>query len=161
VAGEIKPPARAARQAWPMAVRERAEELARDRLMPAAEVKRALSEELGASVPLDTVARWVKELRRREPLDRSAVLRDVADRASLLLSAELDRLERQPAKTRDLGRLDAAVKTLKTLSAVEPSKAGNGRQTLADVAKDEPRDERSEASMHGTEPKRTTVRTAA
>jgi hypothetical protein len=85
---------RASRHAWPLAVREAAEELARDRDRSAADVRRALSEDQGVDVPTDTVARWVKELRRREPIDRASVLRDIADRASLLLSAELDRLER-------------------------------------------------------------------
>jgi hypothetical protein len=83
------------RQAWPDAVRDRASELARDRDLGASEIAAALEEELGATVPLQTVARWVKDLRRLEPIDRPALLRNVADRAACLLSSEVERLERQ------------------------------------------------------------------
>jgi hypothetical protein len=121
------------RQAWPDAVRDRASELARDRDLGASEIAAALEEELGATVPLQTVARWVKDLRRLEPIDRPALLRNVADRAACLLSSEVERLERQTPKTRDLGRLDAVVRTLKTLSGLEASKPSAGRQTLADL----------------------------
>jgi hypothetical protein len=148
---------RASRHAWPLAVREAAEELARDRDRSAADVRRALSEDQGVDVPTDTVARWVKELRRREPIDRASVLRDIADRASLLLSAELDRLERQTAKTRDLGRIDAVAKTLKTLSSIEPSKASNGRQTLADVARSAQTAGTGEGPSPGAEPNRASL----
>jgi len=149
------------RTPWPDAVRELAEELARDRGRTAQTIRASLSEELGADVPLETVQRWAKDLRRREPIDRANLLRDVADRAACLLSAEVERLERQTPKTRDLGRLDAAVKTLKTLSSIEPSKATNGRQTLESVAKLETSDRSGGASSSGTEPNPGTSRRAA
>lgn len=121
-------------QTWPDAVRERAEQLARDPELSASEVRSALSEELSADVPLSTVARWVRELRRLEPIDRQALLRHCADRASVLLAEELTRLERLPSKSRDLQRLDAVIRSLKQLGAIEISKGSRERQTLAGLS---------------------------
>jgi len=157
--GQTQPSERRGR--WPLAVRARAEDLARDRDMSVSEIRRALAEELSADVPIDSVARWVKDLRRREPIDRVDVLRDVADRTALLLSAEVDRLERQTPKTRDLARVDAVAKTLKTLSSVDAGKSTSGRQTLQSVARLEASDGSRDASSLGTEPNPGTSRRAA
>jgi transposase-like protein len=135
------------RAAWSDDVRARAAELARDPDSSAPDVRAALREELGADVPLSTVIRWVRELRRSEPIDRTALLRNVADRAACLLSSELERLERQTPKTRDLGRLDAVVRTLKTLSGLEAGKSASGRQTLGDLQTGAEAPERAEGPM--------------
>ena len=117
---------------WGPNVKARAEELGRDRDLAASDVRRAIREELGADVPLSTVGRWVKDVRRREPIDRQAMIRDVADRATALLSSELARIERQ-TRERDLGKVDVIARTLKTLASIDTGKGGAQRQTLADL----------------------------
>lgn len=121
---------------WAPDVQRRAEELGRDRDLTASDVRRVLREELSADVPVSTVQRWVADVRRREPIDRNALISDVADRATVLLSAELSRQERLSPSGRDLGRIDSIARTLKTLSTVSTGKAGAARQTLADLQTD-------------------------
>lgn len=122
------------REPWSDAVRSRARELARDRELSAPEVREAIREELGQTVPHSTVVRWVREVRRSEPIDRPAVIRDVADRATLLLSEEIGKQERLTPGRRDVNRIDQIAKTLKTLASIETAKAGPARQTLADLS---------------------------
>jgi hypothetical protein len=136
------------RAAWSADVRSRAEELARDFNATASDVRVALQEELGATVALSTVGRWLADVRRREGVNRPALLRSIGDRAACLLSAELDRLERQTGAKRDLARIDAVVRTLKTLSSVETGKTGGGRQTLADLQTGATEPDRDEVPMH-------------
>jgi hypothetical protein len=138
---------RQARARWPVDVQRRAEELGRDRDLSGADVRRALGEEMGADVPISTVCRWVADVRRREPIDRSALLSDVADRATVLLSAELARQERQSPTSRDLARIDAVARTLKILSSVETGKTRAGRQTLGDLQTGAEAPERGEGPM--------------
>jgi hypothetical protein len=139
---------RQARARWPVEVQRRAEELGRDRDLSGVDVRRAIGEELGADVPMSTVCRWVADVRRREPIDRRALLSDVADRATVLLSAELARQERQSPTARDLARIDAVARTLKILSSVETSKQTAGRQTLADLSAGTEPEETQGRPMH-------------
>lgn len=131
---------------WSETVRRRAEEIALETDLSAAAVRAQLGRELGADVPLKTVGRWVLNARPSEAIDRRAVIGETADRAALLLRAEVVRLEQASARTRDLTRLEQVVKALKGLESLSTSKSANGPRTLNDLSAPASEQRRGEAA---------------
>ena len=126
-------PASRRRAPWSEEIRRAAEEHAVDLTLSAEGVRLRIAEDLGEDVPLKTVARWVADVRTGIPVDRKALLSDAADRAAVLLRAEVARIERCQPHKRDLNRLDQAVRTLKTLDGIDVNKRGGGVKTLSDL----------------------------
>lgn len=135
------------RGAWPEEIRSAAQTLGAETDLSASEVRERIAAEHDAAVPVKTVHRWLAEVRGDGPIDRRAVLADVADRASLLLRAEVLRQERRQPQNRDLSRIDQVARTLKTLSSIEPSKSATGAQTLADLNRPAEREQGREAAL--------------
>lgn len=130
----LRPAERRPRSAYPPEVRALVDAATREGVSDRSELRALVRAEHRLEVPEATIGAWQRELRRREPIDRPALLRSVADRASALLSEEITRQERLPSHKRDLARLDQAVRTLKTLDGIGPSKQTGAPQTLSDLS---------------------------